>query len=228
MDQTAPADQGFLRHQRERGEDSNLDCRVRVCAGGDRAQALGSGSQSVSDPTDSQPHALRENPHFIRPSGHRRGCQFHRKRQPTDSVRLLTGQQCRHVVHNTGETLRLYELAAGNAPSRGPDRALIYREWGMVLRDSGDPDATDRAITSFDIALIETPNDVVAAHALAVMLARKGSFARIVKLLEPLVDHPNPRTRDFVRPLLLLAYDRTGDLLKAALLRSQGVKPWEL
>jgi len=150
-------------------------------------------------------------------------------RNPTSwKAARLYAEFNRHVVHNTGETLRLYELAAGNAPSRGPDRALIYREWGMVLRDSGDPDATDRAITSFDIALIETPNDVVAAHALAVMLARKGSFARIVKLLEPLVDHPNPRTRDFVRPLLLLAYDRTGDLLKAALLRSQGVKPWEL
>jgi hypothetical protein len=37
--------------------------------------------------------SLRENAHFMRPSEYRRGCQFHRKRQPTDSVRLLTGQQ---------------------------------------------------------------------------------------------------------------------------------------
>jgi hypothetical protein len=29
----------------------------------------------------------------MRPSGHRRGSQFRRKRQPTDSLRLLTGQQ---------------------------------------------------------------------------------------------------------------------------------------
>jgi hypothetical protein len=29
----------------------------------------------------------------MRPSGHRRRRQFHRKRQPTDSVQLLTGQQ---------------------------------------------------------------------------------------------------------------------------------------
>jgi hypothetical protein len=28
----------------------------------------------------------------MRPSGHRRGSQFRRKRQPTDSLRLLTGQ----------------------------------------------------------------------------------------------------------------------------------------
>ncbi len=72
MDQAAPADQGFLRHQRERGEDPNLDRGVGVCAGGDRAQAVGTGGQPVPDSTDSQPHAFRENAHFMRPSGHRR------------------------------------------------------------------------------------------------------------------------------------------------------------
>ena len=41
MDQTAPAHQGFLRHQRERSEDSNLDRGVRLCAGRDRPQAVG-------------------------------------------------------------------------------------------------------------------------------------------------------------------------------------------
>src|SRR5271157_584106 len=93
MDQTTPANQSLLRHQRERREDPNLDCGIGVRAGGDRAQAVGTGVQSLPDSTDSEPHAIRENPHFMRPSGHRRGCPFHRKRQPTDSVRLLTGQQ---------------------------------------------------------------------------------------------------------------------------------------
>jgi hypothetical protein len=47
----------------------------------------------IPDPTDSQPHAFRENAHFMRPSDHRPGRQFYRKRQPVDSVRVLTGQQ---------------------------------------------------------------------------------------------------------------------------------------
>ena len=72
MDQAAPADQGLLRHQRERGEDPNLDRGVGVRAGGDRAQTAGTGGQPVPDSTDSQPHAFRENAHFMRPSGHRR------------------------------------------------------------------------------------------------------------------------------------------------------------
>lgn len=41
---------------------------------------------------------FRENAHFMRPSGHRRRRQFHRKRQP-DSVQLLTGQRWFKVTY---------------------------------------------------------------------------------------------------------------------------------
>ena len=71
MDQATSADQGFLRHQRQRGEDANLDCGIAVCASGDRAQAVGSGGHLVPDSTDSKPHAFRESAHFMHPSEHR-------------------------------------------------------------------------------------------------------------------------------------------------------------
>jgi ATP-dependent 26S proteasome regulatory subunit len=53
----------------------------------------------------------------MRPSGHRRRRQFHRKRQPTDSVQLLTGQQWLRVtgLFSTGqfiEYLRSQRLAS--------------------------------------------------------------------------------------------------------------------
>jgi hypothetical protein len=38
--------------------------------------SAGAGGQPVSDSTDSQPHAFRENAHFMRPSGHRRDAYF--------------------------------------------------------------------------------------------------------------------------------------------------------
>src|ERR1035438_3662264 len=69
MDQTASANQGLLRNQRERREDPNLDCGVDLCAGGDRAQAARSGSQSLPDSTDSQCYSFRENAHFTGTSG---------------------------------------------------------------------------------------------------------------------------------------------------------------
>jgi tetratricopeptide (TPR) repeat protein len=132
----------------------------------------------------------------------------------------------RHKQPKLTEALRLYELAAGNAPSRGEERALIYREWGMILRDSGDPEATDKAIRNFEIALTETPNDVVAIHALAAMLARKGAYKRVIELLEPLANHQNRKTRDFALPLLLKAYEETSELLKATELRNRGIRAW--
>jgi hypothetical protein len=62
MDQAALAHQGLLRHQRERGEDANLDRGAGVRTGGHRAQTTGIAGQSVPNPTDSQPHTFRKTP----------------------------------------------------------------------------------------------------------------------------------------------------------------------
>ena len=120
----------------------------------------------------------------------------------------------RHKLSNKAEALRLYEQAAANAPARGADRALTFREWGMLLRDSGDVDATDRAIEKFETALAETPNDVMCIHALATMLERKGTYRRVIELLEPLADHPNERTRKMALAGLLRAYERTREMIR--------------
>jgi pentatricopeptide repeat protein len=117
--------------------------------------------------------------------------------------------------------LRAYEQAAANAPQKGSDRALIFREWGVLLRDSGDANATDKAIENFEIALKETPNDVIAKHALAHMLTRKGGFGRVKTLLQPLMEHPSPTTREKTYSMLLEAYARSGDILEAATLKSK-------
>jgi lipopolysaccharide biosynthesis regulator YciM len=115
----------------------------------------------------------------------------------------------------------MYERAAANSPLRGPERARIYREWGMLLKNSGDPEATDLAIQKFEVALLENRHDVVAAHALATMLARKGVHRRVIELLEPLLNHHSQSTRQKTIPILLKAYESVGEILKAAELRSQ-------
>ena len=53
---TAPAHQSVLRHQRERGEDSNLDRRLDLCAGGHCPQASWSTEESLPNSTDFQHH----------------------------------------------------------------------------------------------------------------------------------------------------------------------------
>jgi tetratricopeptide (TPR) repeat protein len=125
----------------------------------------------------------------------------------------------RHRLHDRTGALRLYERAAANAPRRGADKAVIFREYGILLRESGDYNATDSAIEKFEIALTETPNDPITIWALSSMLERKGHYAKIIRLLEPLKNHSNPKSREKCHPLLLKAYEHTGDILGAAELR---------
>ncbi|MDD5618122.1 MAG: NB-ARC domain-containing protein [Candidatus Omnitrophica bacterium] len=131
----------------------------------------------------------------------------------------LYGEFLRHKRNNITDAIQKYGQAASNAPLRGSERALIFREWGMLLRDSGDINATDSAIEKFKIALVETPNDPLAIFALAQMLDRKGSYLEIIKMLEPLENHQNIKTRKKVIPLLLKAYEKQGEMVKAATLR---------
>lgn len=126
------------------------------------------------------------------------------------------GEFVRHKNRNIGKALRLYEQAAGNAPARGAERALIFREWGMLLRDSGGPDATKQAIEKFEVALRDAPNDVIARHALGHMLSREGLHRRVIETLEPLLKHPNSLTRKKTIPLLYTAYDKAQEIVKAA------------
>jgi tetratricopeptide (TPR) repeat protein len=121
----------------------------------------------------------------------------------------------RHTLGNRAQALRLYEQAAANAPARGPDRARIFREWGMLLRDAGEPGATDRAIEKFEIALEELPNDAVATHALAVMWQRKGVHHRVISLLEPIRAKGSKKTRQAALTTLGRSYRAAGETLKA-------------
>ncbi|MEQ1947453.1 MAG: tetratricopeptide repeat protein [Bryobacteraceae bacterium] len=121
----------------------------------------------------------------------------------------------RHVRKDRTSALRLYERATSNAPRRGADRAVIFREYGLLLRDSGEPNSTDMAVQAFETALKESPNDPIIIYGLCSMLDRKGSFARIIELAEPLSASFSPKTRASCLPLLQKAYEKNGRLLDA-------------
>ena len=64
MDQAKSSYQKILRQQRECGEDSDLDCRLGLCAGGHRAQAPWVRVFALPNSTDFQRHDFRESAHF--------------------------------------------------------------------------------------------------------------------------------------------------------------------
>lgn len=117
--------------------------------------------------------------------------------------------------------LKYYEHAALYAPKKGADRALIYREWGMMLRDAGTPDCLRDAAVKFEVALKETPNDFMARHALGNMYVRMHVHDKAATILEPLLQSGSPETLQKTVPLLRECYERTGQMLKLAELKSK-------
>ena len=93
MDQAASTHQALSRHQRERGQDPNLDRRQHLRSGRHRPQTARPGGQPLPNPTDSQPNSVRENFHFTGTSRDGLREQLRRYWQPVESVRLVAGQQ---------------------------------------------------------------------------------------------------------------------------------------
>ena len=115
---------------------------------------------------------------------------------------------------STGAALEQYQIAAENAPAKGADRALVFREWGMLLRQSGEPGAQRKAAEEFEIALKETPNDPIVQHALAACYMREAHYRKAQPILEKLVSSGSPETRARTYDLLESCYDKLGEKIK--------------
>lgn len=125
----------------------------------------------------------------------------------------------RHHRHEMAMTLHHYQQAAEFAPKHGPDRALIFREWGMVLKQSGMPGAHREAAEKLQIALNEIPHSVICRHALGDCYVKMSAFERAIETLRPLEDHPTYETRQKTRPLLEECYRGTNRLMELTELR---------
>jgi tetratricopeptide (TPR) repeat protein len=131
----------------------------------------------------------------------------------------LAGEFYRRSRPNVVKALQYYRSAAANAPSRGSDRALILREYGLLARDSGEPSAHSDAEEALIGCLAETPNDEIALASLARLYDRRGAYGLVIALLEPHSFQSDSRFGKTAGPLLLRAYDKTVEIGKAASLR---------
>jgi tetratricopeptide (TPR) repeat protein len=126
----------------------------------------------------------------------------------------------RHKRRELGLAIQHYRQAAVHVPKHGPDRAKVYREFGMVLRDSGLPNAHRQAAEHFEVALEQTPNDAICRHALGDCYVKAGVYGKGAEVLEPLLEHQSHKTREKTYPLLLDCYTYLSEPLKAAKIRS--------
>lgn len=102
----------------------------------------------------------------------------------------------------TGRAIEYYAKAAANAPKRGKDRALIFREYGILLRDDLSKDALDKSCNALEIALNEIPNDPVTLYVLGQVYCRRGMNTKALPHLLALLDAANPEGRKKAYPLL--------------------------
>jgi len=120
-----------------------------------------------------------------------------------------------------GQALLYYQRASVYCPKKGPNRALVFREWGMILRDEGLPDSFKKAAEKFEISLKETPNDPLARHGLGHALVRTHAHGKAIGVLEPLLTSTYGRTQKMTVPLLRECYEREGNMLALAELNSK-------
>lgn len=132
-----------------------------------------------------------------------------------------TAEFYRHHRGEVAQCLRHYEQAGQFAPKQGPDRALIFREWGMVLKTSGMPEAYRQAAEKLHIALKESPNDALCRHALGDCYVKTSAFALAIDILKPLEESHRRDTREKTRALLEICYRATGQMLQLAELRQR-------
>ncbi len=124
----------------------------------------------------------------------------------------------------TARALEFYAKASKLAPRKGKDRALIFREYGILLRDAGTPDALKDAATALEEALKETPNDPVCLYVLAQVLCRRDMYTKAESLLEKLVASQDQKSRIKAYPLLKKCYEYSRDKLKISDLRARARK----
>jgi len=125
------------------------------------------------------------------------------------------GEFYRHERRSVGDALRLYEQAAPFVPKRGAEKALFYREWGMISRQEGLGQSHENAIEKFEIALKENPDDKYCRFALGQVLFKVGKIIRAIEVLEVIAE-VNDSRGDEIRQLLYDCYMKKGELLKAA------------
>jgi tetratricopeptide (TPR) repeat protein len=127
----------------------------------------------------------------------------------------------RHEFRNIGQAIRNYEQAAANAPKDTFEKARIFREWGILLRDSGQPDAASEAEQKLLTSLELNSRDIVTITALAQLYDRRGASFKVLELCEPWAAEVYGRAKETMLPLLLKAYHQTGNMLKEAEIRDR-------
>jgi len=120
----------------------------------------------------------------------------------------------RHCRHKTGDAIKYYEQAISCLPARGAENGVIFREYGILIKDSGVPDATDRAISALESALGEIPTDEISLTVVASLYMRKDQYPKALPILVSLKESRNSKTKQIALEMLLKIYEKNREYTK--------------
>lgn len=122
----------------------------------------------------------------------------------------------RHDYQNLGQAMVLYERAVANAPKDAFEQAKLYREWGLLTRETGEPGAAEHAAERLEHANELYSRDPITAMALTQIYEKRGHYGKTIRLLEPWVPTVYGKFKDPMLEALERAYTKSGDPVKAA------------
>lgn len=122
----------------------------------------------------------------------------------------------RHDHQNLGQAMDLYERAVANAPKDAYEQSKLYREWGLLTRDSGEQGAADKAAERLERANELNGRDPITAIALAQLYEKRGQHGKTIRLLAPWAPTVYGVFKDAMLEALEKAYGKSGELVKAA------------
>ena len=152
------------------------------------------------------------------------------KRDPNNwRVYWRYGEYYRHIEQSTTQAITMYEHAKrySEREKMNIDIAIMNREFGIIYGNSGQPDATDRAIQFLTVAYNNMPNDPISAKFLAAMYERKGDYGSVIDILKNFSDTKDSKIKKTLLPKLLEAYQYQPEkyILEIAELKNKLNKP---
>jgi tetratricopeptide (TPR) repeat protein len=111
----------------------------------------------------------------------------------------------------TTSALDHYKKAMYLVPEKGEEQARLFWDYGMLLRDSGEPDALSKATWVFKKAVGEMPTEDLYVFSLGEVLLRRNLFDDARAFLEQLTRSNSRQYRHKTYPLLMSCYVELGD-----------------
>jgi tetratricopeptide (TPR) repeat protein len=131
----------------------------------------------------------------------------------------------RHRKEKAKDALRYYESAKTyieNGDLSSVEKSLVLREYGLMMRQSGERKASEKSIELLRKSLELSPNDSITVCALAKLFKEKGNYKTAINILLPLYENNNSwSSLEYIVPLLSECYSMSGDKLRSLEVKSK-------